>query len=263
MPDGAAMAERPTLILLHGAPGVSDHSSFKPLFGRLADTAQVIYLDLRGCGRSEAGPPHDWTLEQWADDLRSFSEALGIDRPIVLGQSGGGFVAIVYAARHRDHVGKLILASTQARVTPERIVDVIHRRSTAEAVSATEHWLRHPSDPVASVGWQKHGLPLYNHRVQDPDAATRVTRQLDTWRSFAKLWYEDRRDLLPLMKQISCPTLILHGDDDPICPIDDAHGMLAALRPGIGRLEQFERCGHGVWRDHPEAGLHAIRTFIS
>jgi pimeloyl-ACP methyl ester carboxylesterase len=47
------MVARPTLVLLHGGPG-ADHSLFKPEFSAMADAAQVVYLDLRGSGRSRA-----------------------------------------------------------------------------------------------------------------------------------------------------------------------------------------------------------------
>ncbi len=61
VPDGPVMREKPTLLLLHGGPGF-DHSLYKPAYGALADVAQVIYLDHRGNGRSEAGPrnPGHW-----------------------------------------------------------------------------------------------------------------------------------------------------------------------------------------------------------
>ncbi len=71
--------------------------------------------------------------------------------------------------------------------------------------------------------------------------------QIDTWWSFAGLWYRQSPDLLPEMDGIDCPALVLHGTDDPICPIEDARDMLAALAPGMGHMESFERCGHGVW----------------
>jgi proline iminopeptidase len=66
VPDGPAMRERPTLLLLHGGPGF-DHSSYKPLFSRLAEDAQVVYLDHRGQGRSDKSTPEHWTLDRWAD----------------------------------------------------------------------------------------------------------------------------------------------------------------------------------------------------
>jgi pimeloyl-ACP methyl ester carboxylesterase len=79
---GSAMREVPTVILLHGGPG-ADHSIYKPDFSALTDVAQVIYLDHRGNGRSDDGPPELWTLTQWADDLVAFCDALGIAKPLV------------------------------------------------------------------------------------------------------------------------------------------------------------------------------------
>ena len=51
VPDGPTMRERPTMLVLHGGPGF-DHAYFKPALSALADTAQVVYLDLRCQGRS-------------------------------------------------------------------------------------------------------------------------------------------------------------------------------------------------------------------
>jgi len=56
VPDGPTMREKPTLVLLHGGPGL-DHSIYKPAFATFADIAQVIYLDHRGQGRSERSSP--------------------------------------------------------------------------------------------------------------------------------------------------------------------------------------------------------------
>ena len=86
--------------------------------------------------------------------------------------------------------------------------------------------------------------------------------QIDTWWSFASTWYAAQPDLLPDMRDIRCPTLILTGDDDPICPTEDSDDMLAALPAGVGRLERFVHCGHGVWRDHPDQAMRVIREFI-
>jgi pimeloyl-ACP methyl ester carboxylesterase len=113
-PDGAVMREVPTLLLQHGGPGF-DHSGFKPAFTEMAACAQVIYLDLRGHGRSDAGPTNKWSLEQCALDVRSFCDSLSIDAPIVLGHSFGGIVAIVYATRFVDHPSKLVLSSTSTQ----------------------------------------------------------------------------------------------------------------------------------------------------
>jgi pimeloyl-ACP methyl ester carboxylesterase len=142
VPEDRDMRERPTVVLLHGGPGSFDHSYFKPAFSRLAETAQVIYLDLRDHGRSARGNPEDWNFEICADDIRTFCEALGVSRPIVLGHSLGGYIAMLYAIRHPGHAGALILQSTNARFDLERIVE--HFRAPA----ATK-W---PRSPPASTG---------------------------------------------------------------------------------------------------------------
>lgn len=85
-PDGPAMAERPTVIALHGGPG-ADHTTFKPVLDGVTEYAQVIYLDQRGSGRSDRSGPELWTWERWADDVIAFCDALDIAEPVLLGTS--------------------------------------------------------------------------------------------------------------------------------------------------------------------------------
>ena len=113
--DGTKHRRRPTVVLVHGGPGSFDHSYFTPDFGRLAEIAQVVYLDLRGHGRSTWGDVDAWSLEQCADDVRSFCDALGIDRPVVLGHSMGGPIVLLYAARHPGHAAGIVVQSGFAR----------------------------------------------------------------------------------------------------------------------------------------------------
>ena len=141
--DGKQMREKPTLLLLHGGPGF-DHSSFKPQFSALADVAQVVYLDHRGNGRSDTGTPDEWTLANWGDDVRAFCEALEIERPVVLGQSFGGMVAMSYATRHPEHPGKLVLSSTTARTRLDRVYATFRRLGGPEAERAARAYWEKP-----------------------------------------------------------------------------------------------------------------------
>jgi len=134
-----AHAERPTLLLLHGGPGF-DHSYFKPSHAALVDIAQVVYIDHRGTGAATFRPGQ-WNLDQWGDDLRAFIEVLGIERPVVLGLSFGGFVAQSFALRHPGHVGKLILASTAAKFRVDRVLEAFGRMHGARAARvAAQFW---------------------------------------------------------------------------------------------------------------------------
>ena len=138
VPDGAAMRHRPTVVLLHGGPGSYDHSYFKPDFVGLAAGAQVVYLDLRGHGRSAWGDPMDWSFEICADDVRAFCDALGIAEPVVYGHSMGGFVAMLYGSRHPGRAKALVLQSTMARFDLARLVEGFRRFGGDEVAELAE-----------------------------------------------------------------------------------------------------------------------------
>lgn len=140
VPDGARMSPRPTILLLHGGPGGYDHTYFKPDFSRLARIAQVVYVDLRDHGRSARQDPAAWTFEACADDIRALCDTLGIERPIVLGHSMGGFVALHYAIRHPGHAGGLVLQSTTARFHVPRVVEGLRRAGGDAAADAADRF---------------------------------------------------------------------------------------------------------------------------
>ncbi len=259
VPDGARMREKPTLILLHGGPGL-DHTGYKPEFSRLADVAQLVYLDHRGNGRSDKSEPAHWTLAQWADDVRAFCDALGIVKPIVLGQSFGGMVAMAYAARHPDHPAKLVFSSTAARNDLERMVRRFEERGGAEvAAVARRFWTEMSADSLAD--YVSLALPTYNRIPGDPDGARRGRLSVDLMLQF--LGGEGRTmNLLPGLANVRCPTLVLGGELDPVCPIEMQAEIAAALPREHVRFERFANCGHGVFRDDPARGFALIREFI-
>src|SRR3954463_14885464 len=178
VPDGSAMREKPTLLLLHGGPGF-DHSIYKPAYSVLADVAQIIYLDHRGNGRSDDGPRESWTLAQWGDDVRAFCEVLGIVDPIVLGASFGGMVALSYATRHPGHPSKLVLISTEAAGDThlDRRVALFERFGGPEVGAlARRRFLEvdRRRDQAAVDAWRKLALPVYTRTPRDPNIATRT-----------------------------------------------------------------------------------------
>jgi pimeloyl-ACP methyl ester carboxylesterase len=150
VPDGPEMRERPTVVLLHGGPGTYDHSYLKPDFAGLSEEAQVVFLDLRGHGRSEWGDPAAWSFELCADDVRAFCDTLGIAGPVVYGHSMGGFVAMLYAARHPRHPAALVLQSTNARFDLTRLVEGFRRFGGDEVAELARR--DYGGDPVVRRG---------------------------------------------------------------------------------------------------------------
>ena len=249
VPDGPTMRERPTVVLLHGGPGSFDHSYLKPEFGRLSEAAQVVYLDLRGHGRSEWGDPASWGFEVCADDVRAFCDALGIVRPVVYGHSLGGFVAMVYAARHPGHAGAVVLQSTWARFDLGRIVESFRLAGGDEVAEIVERAYGDDDPPVTDEEWDRCWT-LFGPWVtgEQEDSRTIVNadlnaRGLELMRGF---------DVLDQLARVDCPTLVCVGELDPIVPMAAARETVDALPDGLARLEVIEQAGHFPWKDAPE-----------
>ena len=259
VPDGPSLSEKPTLILLHGGPGF-DQSSFKPYFSQFADIAQVIYLDHRGNGRSDRGSPQDWTLNQWADDVAIFCEVLGIEKPIVLGQSFGGMVAMAYATRHPHLPGRLILSSTSARHRPARVLTRFEELGgPAVREAAGRFW----QDPTAAT-WAEYtetALPWYGRNPWPAEAFQRIRINLEVLFHFARDEFR-RFNLLADLDKARCPILVLGGGLDPMYPIEDQEDIVRALPDDLVRFVRFDQCGHGVFRDDPKGAAIKIRDFI-
>jgi pimeloyl-ACP methyl ester carboxylesterase len=259
VPDGRAMRERPTVVLLHGGPGSFDHSYFKPDFERLSGVAQVVYLDLPGHGRSDWGDPESWSFETSADHVRAFCDALGIARPVVFGHSLGSFVAMVYAIRHPGHPRALVLQSAFARFDLGRIVDEF-RRAGGDAVAATAERAYGSDAAVSDEEWAACWRLFGPWVIGETERARTVANPdlnapgLTLMRTF---------DVTDRLSRVECPTLVGVGELDPITPVAAAHEIVDAVPEGIARLEVFEGAGHFTWKDVPDRYWPVLNEFVA
>jgi pimeloyl-ACP methyl ester carboxylesterase len=259
-PEPDRMVERPTLIVLHGGPGF-DHASLRPWFDRFADTHQVVYLDHRGNGRS-GGAPETWTLAQWGDDIHGFCRALGIERPVVLGQSFGGMVAMSYAQRHPEGPSRVVFSSTAGRMDLPATYAMMERLGGEKARDVAETFWTSPSEEGADE-YMRVCMPLYNPGpAKDGSSRDRAIRRLEVMFHFI-LGEQRSMDLLTGLSAVHCPALVLAGDRDPITPVGCARAIFAALLEGERELLVFEGAGHGVFRDDPERAERALRRFFA
>jgi proline iminopeptidase len=260
VPDGFRMIERPTVIALHGGPG-GDHSYLKYELAPLADVAQLVFPDMRSTGRSDPASSERWTVDRWAEDVRALCGALEIEKPIVLGHSYGGYVAIAYSARYPDHPGKLILYAAEARPHAADSLETFRRLGGARAYRAAKKFFGAPSLKTG-LAFTKHCVPLYTRRPEDPNQQMRM---LANGEMTMQLLQGELRtiDLTPRMGSIRCPTLILSGEDDPACPVEAAMEMASLLPAQLARFERISHAGHSVLNDQPELALRILREFIA
>jgi len=259
VPDGMSMRERPTIVLLHGGPGF-DHTPYKEWYAPLTEIAQVVYYDHRGNGRSEDGPRERWNLDQWADDLRTLCDVLGIARPIVFGASFGGFVALNYALRHPGHPAKLVLASTTARIHLERSLAMFERLGGPEVRSVAERFFTEPT-PDHRAEYLRVCRPYYTQHPLPPEIQARITPRPAVsehwWRG--ETWHFD---LSQRLSEIRCPVLQLAGELDPILTIEDSEELAAALPSNRLQFVRFANAGHMLASEEPETVLALIRDFV-
>ncbi len=269
---GNAPKERPTILLLHGGPGL-DHMTFRPAFDALGRYAQVVYLDHRGCGRSDDGPTDRWHLDQWADDVAEAIEILGLQKPIVLGTSFGGFVAQRFASGYNDMIGGLVLMSTAYRPDIERTLGCLEAKGGKPAREAA---LRFFSDAGAAGvvdEYFKTCLALYTHGEIDLTVIGRVIQRPGVMMNFFRRGGEFFDiDLRTDLQNIKVPTLIVHGDEDPIFPLELAKTTLELLTLGRDKdpkrrlrseLVVIPNCGHLSEQDAPDRIVAEIVRFFA
>jgi proline iminopeptidase len=257
VPDTDSMRERPTLVLVHGGPGVYDHSYFKPYFDTLAEHAQVVYLDLRGHGRSDWGDTGAWTLETCADDVHVFCETLGIERPFVLGHSMGGPIVLLYGARHPGQAGGLIVSSGFARWDHDRLVEGFRRVAGDEVADLADR--SYLDEDVADDEWARVYAAFGRHVPGEEKARTPQNLDLNTH----GMNLIRRLDIVDQLERVDVPTLVSVGELDPVTPVAAAEEIVAALPDGLGRLQVIPEAGHFTWLDAPDRYWQMLVDFVS
>lgn len=259
-PDGPWLEEVPTVVLLPPGPG-ADHSSYKDILGpRLSTVAQVVYVDPRGDGRSDRSSPERWNLETWASDLHGLLDALEIERPILLGTSTGALVALHYAAHHPERPARLVLISAVARYVHARSIAAFDRLGGAEAGEVAARYFADPNDSTFA-DYLRICLPLYSRVGLDPDVVARMN-----WNPEATIHWDrnetSKVDLRRVAGSVTCPVLLLAGEDDPSSTLAGAEELAAALPQDRLDYRRYAGAGHGVIRDRPDA-LDDIAHFVT
>jgi proline iminopeptidase len=245
-------------LVMHGGLGL-DHTYLGGL-DSLSDVLHLIYYDHRHNGRSGRPPLETVTHAQLADDAEALRQHLGLGKVAVLGHSYGGFIALEYALRHPDSVSHLILLDTAPAFNyGEEIMD------NARAMGATPEMLEalgasSSGDDEAMKNTLKIILPLYFHRYQPAYAALLA----DSIVCAACEGHQEKLlstyNTLPHLHEIGCPTLILVGRHDFICPPSQAQLMHASIAQS--RLLVFENSGHFPWIEEPELFMQTVKEWL-
>ena len=228
---------------------------FRRYCERLGEFTRLILFDKRGMGMSDRVPGAA-TLEERMDDIRAIMDAVGSERAAVMGESEGVPLAMLFAAAHPTRTVALILQGGEVR----ELIDAEWPWGEATAEEFEES--------MASVQerWGKTGT--FHRRVP----SLQETEWIQAWwnrmcanaatpsaaEAFMRMAFDiDVRHVVPA---INVPTLILHAQDDEICPVENGR-FLARTIPGA---RYVERPGgdHLAWFD-PDDVIAEIREFLT
>jgi pimeloyl-ACP methyl ester carboxylesterase len=232
------------LFLLHGAE--SGRAQYADLMPRLGDGLRIVSYDQRDTGGT-VNPPDGYTMSDLADDLARLVRALGFDRAYVLGGSFGGAVAMHFGLRHPDLAAGLVLVATTASADTARAF-----RARTDPMTATER-SRFMLDAALSPG-ARDADPSLVDRVRDvlverdPEAHARRSAALSS------------HDLEDSLTGLSVPTLLVHGSDDPIVPVEGAE-LMARRIPGA-RLEVLPGGRHAIGFEFADHVARLTREFV-
>jgi pimeloyl-ACP methyl ester carboxylesterase len=184
------------LLLLHGGMGIGD--DWRHIFATDPTGYSVIVPDLRGHGRSTS-PPQEFTFKACAEDVRGLLDRLKIDRVKAVGMSMGAKTLLHLATADPSRVEAMVLVSA----TP-RFPDPLR--------TAAREFTREALERLTSA--QRDVL-----RARHVHGDEQIVRLYDMTRSFATS-VDDMAFTAASLSTITARTLIVHGDRDPLYPVE-------------------------------------------
>jgi pimeloyl-ACP methyl ester carboxylesterase len=249
-------APRGTLLLLTGL--AANRLGWRRQMAPFGAVYRTIALDHRDCGDSDPGTG-PYTPADQADDAAAVLRALGISRVLVDGISMGGFVALELALRYPDLVEKLVLTSTSAGGRTHT------RAKTSLLLRSLLPWNRWGEvGRRAKRTFAAIMAPGYAraHPVEWEAIAETVRYRPQTRAEYRRQWHAClAHDVATRLGEIRVPTLVLHGDLDPLVPVQNGR-YLAAHIPGA-RLIEYPQTGHIPIMERAEEYNRDVLAFLA
>jgi len=244
------------VVLVHGSgPGVTAYANWQLTIPHLAKRYRVLAPDMVGFGYTARPAGVSYGVQTWADQVVGFLDALSIPRASVVGNSFGGAIALRMATQHPDRVDRLVLMGSIGVPFP----------ITAGLDAA---WGYEPSfENMLRM------LDLFGYSrelVTDELAQVRYEASIQPGfqESFGAMFPAPRQRHVDAMSipddeisQLRHETLIVHGRDDQVIPLDTSLRLLQLI--DRSQLHVFGRCGHWTQIEHSAQFNRLLDEFLA
>lgn len=185
-----------------------------------------------------------YTLNDMASDTVDLMNHLGIEQAHIIGASMGGMIAQIIAADHPAHVSSLtsIMSSSGNRKLPMPRKRVVHRLLKRPQQKDKETYIEHSLKTYRMIESPIYPTSNEEIRAYVEAAYDRAHYPRGYLRQLAAILANG--DRTPLLQRISCPTLVIHGKDDPLSPVQG--GIHTALQIKNAKLELIDGMGHNL-----------------
>ena len=241
------------LLLIHGLAG--DHSAWTPQIAAWRERHRVIAPDSRGAGRSSQ-VDEPVSTEDLARDMLALFDRLGIAKAHVLGRSMGGAIAQHMALAAPERVHTLVLCASFARL------DAYGRRVLAnmrEVLELSGSWAVHARHSVRN-------FVSADYFDANPERIAAIEQLIGGETRLQACYVRQNQaclehDTLARLAEIRCPTLILAGGRDPICPL----ACTRSMSEGIKHAETvvFDNASHFFLMEEPERFMRTVNGWLA
>ncbi len=247
---------KPPMVLLHGV--TDDGLCFSPIAYVLAENYDVIMVDMRGHGKSEA-PETGYTLTVMAGEVAALIKELKLEKPIIMGHSMGAITTLTLAGLYPDVARAIVLedpppfwmikkTDKSEPPSPNMLALWIasNKRKTKEELFTEVR--------TGNPGWAEAELePWVNSKLRYSPRIVEMVQMDDL----------PEMDFESLVKNVTCPVLMLTADTQKGAIVTEKDA--AALNQGIPQLEvvHIDGAGHSIRRDQFGRFMQAVQTFLA
>lgn len=240
------------VLLIHGFPLTGD--MWDRQIEVLGSKTRVIVPDLRGFGRSEA-TDGTYLMDLFAYDLKKLLDTLGIEKAVLAGISMGGYIALAFHRMFPSCVRALVLLDTKAGADSEAgkkdRLETARRARNGEMDKIADEWAEKLFASSSIMN-----MPEVVRHVRD-----RISRTSPETIAHASLGMMERFDSTPVLKDISCPVLIIVGEKDNLIPLEESKSMAAHIKNST--VEIVEGAGHLSCLEAPAKVNSLMLKFLS
>lgn len=244
-------ADAPTLLMIHGFGANRDNWL---RFARYFKDYRVIALDLPGFGESSK-PDIDYDVASQTERVHAFAKTLGLTRLHLIGNSMGGHIAALYAARHPEQVLSVALLDNAGVTSPRKseMFTMIERGEPNPLV------VRRAEDFDALMRFVFVNPPPLPESLKRHFAEQSMANQA----IYDKIFRQLRERYVPLepeLPKIQVPTLLLWGEQDRVLDVYSIEVMKPLLKqPSVVIMPD---CGHAPMIERPEETARHYQAFL-